>query len=130
MGPELAGIVVLAGIVAFLASVLGGFVAWGWMVVAGLKLRKRMQTDFPERWESLYVWDGIKMTGSNTLFGLKGATPAHWRWIWKKDPAEPEDIRVLKARVRHGVTAFLACFAAGAVAFVVLVWAGRFLPAE
>lgn len=125
-----AGIVVLAGIVAFLASVVGGFVAWGGMLVAGLKLQRRMKTDFPEQWESLYIWDGIKMTGSNTLFGLKGNTPAHWHWIWKNDPAEPEDIRVLKARVRHGVIAFLACFAAGAVAFVVLVWAARFLPAE
>ena len=130
MDANVANIVVLAGIGVFLAAFLGGSVVWVWMVVAGLKLSKRMKTDFPEQWEALYVWDGIKMTGSNTLFGLKGCPPGWWRWVWKKDPAEPEDIRVLKARVRQGTIAFLACLAAGGLAFGVIVWASRFLPAE
>ena len=121
---------VLASVAVFLAAFAGAVVAWVWTLGAWLKLRKRMTAFFPGQWEDLQVWDGIKMTGSNALFGMEGGTPAMWGWLWKKDPLEPEDVRVLKARCRKGATVFLACWATGMAAMGACMVASRVLPAE
>lgn len=125
-----AGWVVLAGLLAFFAAMGGGIGAWVFTLVAWLKLRRRMTTDFPGQWEELQVWDGIKMTGSNAVFGMEGGTPAMWGWIWERNPCEPMDVRALKARCRKGIVAFFACLAVAMLALGACSCAARFLPAE
>lgn len=125
-----AGWVILAGLLAFFAAVGGGIGAWVFVLVAWLKLKRRMTTDYPGQWEEMQVWDGIKMTGSNAVFGMEGGTPAMWGWIWERNPCEPMDVRALKARCRHGIVAFFTCLAVAMLALGACFYAARFLPAE
>jgi hypothetical protein len=122
--------VAAAGLLAFFAAMGGGVGAWVFALVAWLKLKRRMTTDFPGQWEELQVWDGIKMTGSNAVFGMEGGTPAMWNWVWERNPCEPMDVRALKSRCRRGFIAFFSCLAVAMLALGACFYAARFLPTE
>ncbi len=122
-GPEMvcaAGVV--AGVAAFGLCWLGGvgFAVGG--LVALLRIGRWMKANAPAKWEELYEWDGIKMTGSNAPFGMKTATPAMWNWVFRDEPGEPEELRALKGTVRRRIKGFFGCWIAGAVVLAG-VWA-------
>lgn len=110
----------LALVVAFGLCWLGGVVFAIRGLLAGLRLGRWMKTNAPGKLEELYVWDGIKMTGSNALFGMKAATPTMWKWVFRDEPGEGEELRALKGAMRRCIKGFFGCWIAAAVVLAAL----------
>ena len=111
-GPEVA---LAAGMAGFGLCWAGGVACWVGSLVASRRLGRWMKANAPGKWEELHECGGIQMTGSNAPFGMETATPAMWKWMFRDEPGEPEELRALKAGTRRWIKRGLGFWIAGAV---------------